>query len=134
MAARPPCPRRRTPSRRRTWSTAQTFTVTGVADADTNDESVGISHSVTSDDATYSAALVSTVRVSVSDTTTPPPQQQNRAPTVANAISDISGLTAGDTQDVSLSGVFNDGDGDSLTYAAESSDQDVAWAYELQGS
>ena len=120
------------------WNTAQAFTVSGVADTDTNDETVGISHSVTSDDAKYANALASTVPVSVSDTTTPPPQQQdpptNRAPTVSNAISDISGLTAGDTREVSLSGVFNDADGDSLTYAVESSDQDVAWAYELQGT
>ena len=117
-----------------TWSTAQTFTVTGVTDADTNDESTGVSHSVTSADAKYAAALVGTVRVSVSDTTTPPPQQQNRAPTVASAIGDITGMSVGDNRDIALSGVFSDPDGDSLTYAVESSDQDVAWAYELQGT
>ena len=117
-----------------TWSMAQTFTVTGVTDSDTSDESVSVSHSVTSTDGKYAAALVSTVRVSVSDTTTPPPQQQNRAPTVASAIGDITGMSVGDSRDIALSGVFSDADGDSLTYAVESSDQDVAWAYELQGT
>ena len=56
------------------------------------------------------------------------------APVVASAINDVSGLEAGATRGISLSGVFNDADGDSLTYAVESSAQDVAWAYELQGT
>ena len=34
------------------------------------------------------------------------------APTVASAINDVSSLEAGATQDVSLSGVFNDADND----------------------
>ena len=41
----------------------------GVADSDTNDESVGISHQVTSADGKYAILLVSSVRVAVSDTT-----------------------------------------------------------------
>ena len=44
------------------------------------------------------------------------------APVVASAISNVSGLEAGATQDVSLSGVFSDADGDTLTITASSSD------------
>ena len=104
-----------------TWNTAQSFTITGVADSDTNDESVGISHSVTSTDTKYANALVGTVSVSVTDTTTPPPQQQNRAPTVANAISDTTIVNQSGTRQVSLSGVFADADSDTLTVTAASS-------------
>ena len=87
---------------------------------------MGVSHSVTSADATYANALVGTVPVSVSDTTTPPPQQQNRAPTVASAIADATIVNQGGTQSVSLSGVFSDADNDSLTITAASSDTAVA--------
>ena len=45
------------------------------------------------------------------------------APVVASAIADVSGLVARDTQDVSLSGVFSDADGDALTITAVSSDE-----------
>ncbi len=45
------------------------------------------------------------------------------APVVASAINDVSGLEAGATQDVSLSGVFSDADGDALTITAVSSDE-----------
>ena len=62
------------------WNTAQTFTVSGVADTDTNDETVGISHSVTSTDTQYANTLVSTVSVSVSDTTTPPRSSRTGRP------------------------------------------------------
>ncbi len=48
------------------------------------------------------------------------------APVVASAISDMSGLEAGSTRDVSLAGVFSDADGDSLTVTAASSDDAVA--------
>ena len=109
-----------------TWSTPVTFTVSGVADSDTNDETVGVSHSVTSDDANYAAALVSAVTVSVSDTTQEQLQQTNRPPTVASAIGDLSDLAAGDTRDVSVSGVFSDLDGDALTITAGSSSDGVA--------
>ena len=47
------------------------------------------------------------------------------APVVASAIADVS-LEADDTQDVSLSGVFSDGDGDTLTITAASSDETKA--------
>ena len=53
------------------WNQAKTFTVRGVADEDTNDESVGIGHRVTSADAKYAATPASSVRVAVSDTTSP---------------------------------------------------------------
>ena len=48
------------------------------------------------------------------------------APVVASALSDISGLESGATQDVSLDGVFSDADGDSLTITAASSDETKA--------
>ena len=48
------------------------------------------------------------------------------APVVASAIADVSSLAAGATQDVSLSGVFSDGDGDALTITASSSDETKA--------
>ena len=83
---------------------------------------MGISHSVTSTDTKYANTLVSTVSVSVTDTTTPPPQQQNRAPTVANAITDVTIVHESGTHSVSLSGVFTDADSDSLTITAASSD------------
>ena len=51
------------------WNQAKTFTVRGVSDDDTNDERVGIGHRATSADAKYAGALVSSVRVAVSDTT-----------------------------------------------------------------
>ncbi|MCY4557737.1 MAG: fibronectin type III domain-containing protein, partial [Chloroflexi bacterium] len=50
----------------------------------------------------------------------------NAAPTVASPISDVSGLAAGSTRDVSLSGVFSDADGDSLTVTSTSSDDAIA--------
>ena len=56
------------------WNQAKTFTVRGIADDDTNDERVVISHRVTSADGRYSVLAVSSVRVVVSDTT--PPSQQ----------------------------------------------------------
>ena len=48
------------------------------------------------------------------------------APVVASALADVSGLEAGDTRDVSLSGAFTDADGDSLTITAASSDGRIA--------
>ena len=48
------------------------------------------------------------------------------APVVAKSIDDVSGLAVDATQDVSLSGVFTDADGDDLTVTAESSDTDKA--------
>ncbi|WP_419847545.1 cadherin-like beta sandwich domain-containing protein [Candidatus Poriferisocius sp.] len=50
----------------------------------------------------------------------------NRAPTIASAIADISGLKPGNTRRVTLAGVFNDADGDTPTIEAESSDDAVA--------
>ena len=48
------------------------------------------------------------------------------APTVASAIADVSGLDEGSTREISLSGVFSDADGDSLTITAASSNDTVA--------
>ena len=62
------------------WNLPQTFTVRGVADGDTNDESVGISHRVTSVDGRYAVALASSVRVAVADTTSVPPSTYSISP------------------------------------------------------
>ena len=48
------------------------------------------------------------------------------SPTVATRLADVSGLAAGSTQEVSLSGVFGDPDGDSLTIIVSSSDEAIA--------
>ena len=50
----------------------------------------------------------------------------NAVPTIASAIADVGGLRVDDTRKVSLTGVFTDADGDSLTLEASSSDTDVA--------
>ena len=57
------------------WNMAATFTVTGESDDDTQDESVAVSHSITRAGAEYENVPVSTVRVEVTDTTTPPMQR-----------------------------------------------------------
>ncbi len=56
------------------------------------------------------------------------------APVVAAAIGDVSSLEVGDAEDVSLSGVFRDADGDSLTYSATSSDDAVVDAFLFHGT
>ncbi len=56
------------------------------------------------------------------------------APTVASPLADISELEAGASQQVSLSGVFADADGDALTLSAASSDTAVATATVGNGS
>ena len=48
------------------WYDAQTFTVSGVSDADANDENVSISHRVASSDARYAATTVPLLTVAVS--------------------------------------------------------------------
>ena len=57
------------------WNMAATFTVTGESDDDTQDENVAVSHSITRAGAEYENVPVSTVRVEVTDTTTPPMQR-----------------------------------------------------------
>ena len=52
--------------------------------------------------------------------------QIKAAPTVSSAISDVSGLDVGDSRDISLDGVFDDADGDSLVITVESSNGSVA--------
>ena len=106
------------------WNTPATFTVSGQVDEDTDDESVGISHWITSDDWRYVIVPVATVPVSVSDTT-PEQQQQgppNQAPTLAAEIADATIVNESGSHQVSLNGVFDDGDGDAATITASSSD------------
>ena len=110
-----------------TWITPVTFTVSGVTDSDTNDETVAVSHSATSEDPKYSSVVVSAVTVSVSDTTQEQQKEQaNRPPTVASAIADATIVQESGTQTVSLSGVFADADNDALTVMAASLNVSVA--------
>ena len=104
------------------WHTPLTFTVSGLADDDRDDESVEIIHWLTGDDWKYAVVPVAKVSVSVSDTT---PEQQgppNQPPTVSSAIGDATIVSESGTHSVSLSGVFSDPDNDSLTITAASSD------------
>ncbi len=189
------------------WNTPLTFTVSGVADGDTNGESVAVSHGLSSEDARYSALLLSGVLVAVSDTTSgqqgaePTPQGkyadlivkmkewrndpryvddkahtdrwdrallafgktvadttltpmtaaeaqgyadrgwnrwvevaaalrelENRAPTVSSAIADATIVNESGTYTVFLGGVFSDADNDSLTISATSSGEAIATA------
>ena len=113
------------------WNRPVTFTVRGVADTDSDDETVSISHRVTSDDPKYAAATASAVSVSVSDTT---PEQQdpgNDEPeqepsdgelTVSAPLADLS-LRGPMPREVSLSGVFSS---DGLIISAISSNHAIA--------
>ena len=58
--------------------------------------------------------------------TAQPQQPPNRAPELASAIGDVSGLEAGATREVALAGAFSDPDGDALTITAASGDESVA--------
>ncbi len=49
------------------WNTAKTITVTGVEDADTDDETVRLTHTVTSTDTTYRTVTAATVTVTVTE-------------------------------------------------------------------
>ena len=121
-----PASRAFTPS---AWDAPLTFTVSGIVDTDTDDESVGISHGLTSDDPQYAVLQVSTVSVSVTDTTAEREQPQappNQAPTVSSAISDATIVNESGTREFSLSGVFSDADSDALTITAGSSNDAVA--------
>ena len=187
-----------------TWNAAATFTVSGIADDDSDDESVSVSHRAASPDGKYANLPVAAVTVSVSDTTPEekyagliarmkewrndpccvdnqehtgrwdrallafgetvadqtltkmtaaeaqgyadngwtrwvevakalkeiegggPEETPNRAPTVSGAIADAVIVNESGTETVSLSGVFSDADNDALTVAAASSDEAVA--------
>ena len=68
------------------WNTPVTFTVSG-DDDDSNDETVAITHRVTSQDPNYHNIAVSTVRMEVSDTTAP--EQQGGGETEDNKYADL---------------------------------------------
>ena len=53
-------------------------------------------------------------------------KQPNQAPTVSNAIAEVTIVNRHGTHAASLSGVFDDADGDSLSITASSSDGAVA--------
>ncbi len=103
------------------WSAAATFTVTALGDDDTDDHTVTVSHQITTTDPGYASVSAASVTVKVTDTT-----PSNQAPTVASPIADMGDLAVGDTREVSLAGVFDDADGDSLAVTAESSNNAVA--------
>ena len=114
------------------WDVPQTFTVSGVSDDDNDDETLTVWHNVTSDDEKYASISVDEVSVSVSDTTeadgkeeTPKEAGSPGSPTVVSPLADIS-LGVPGHRDVSLSGVFQDPDGDDLTFTATSSNTAVA--------
>ena len=54
------------------------------------------------------------------------PQTPNNCPTVASAISDVSVTVGAANQSINLDNVFNDVDGDTLTYTATSSNTNIA--------
>ncbi len=104
------------------WSTAKTFTVSGVADDDRDDESVTVSHQVASSDGKYNGIAADRFSVAVSDTTPEP----NQEPTVSSPIADAIIVSESGSHQASLAGVFSDGDADPLTITATSSDEAVA--------
>ena len=61
------------------WSAPKSFTVSGVADDDSADETVGISHQVTSHDGKYAVIPVSTVAVAVTEPAQPQKQVSSDA-------------------------------------------------------
>ena len=62
------------------WNISQIFIVSGIADADTDDESVTISHGAASSDGKYNGIAVASVAVSVTDDTPEQQQQQTAEP------------------------------------------------------
>ncbi len=111
------------------WNTPLTFMVSRLADEDTDDESLDISHWITSADWKYAVVPVATVSVSVSDTTQEQqPDPANQPPSVTSAIADATIVHESRTHRVSLSGVFSDADNDALIIAASSSNEAVATA------
>jgi len=58
------------------WNAPATFTITAVADDDTDDESVAVSHRITRAGPEYAAVPLGTVAVTVTDTTPPPEQKE----------------------------------------------------------
>jgi len=66
------------------WNVPALFTVTAVADDDTEDESVAVSHRITSAGADYQAVPLGTVSVAVTDTTPPPLQEEASDPAEAS--------------------------------------------------
>ena len=112
------------------WNLPETIFVYGVSDDDQRNETLRVSHRVTSPDPGYDNLAAPMAIVVVSDTTgqqrqDPPP---NRAPTVVSAIADATITSESGTHEASLSGIFRDADGDSLTVTATSSNQAVATA------
>ena len=116
------------------------------ADADAGDsltitaESSSVSVATVSVAADYSTLTVTakargttTITVTASDGTAEVSDtftvKVKAAPTVASAMADISSLTAEDSHQISPSNVFSDADGDTLTYTASSTDEDIAAAY-----
>ena len=67
--------------------------------------------------APFTAQALSLPRIGVA-APPPPDVAPNQAPTVSGSLGDVTLTSGGATRQVSLSGLFNDGDGDSLTVTA----------------
>ncbi len=76
------------------WNVPQTFTVSGVGDADSNDESVAIIHEASSDDTKYQLIPVASVSVTVADDDVQ--QQQQVTPKTFSLSSAASAAEGGD--------------------------------------
>ena len=128
------------------WSDPQTITITSNPDADLTPEQVLIVFQ------TYALGQYTGIHITVDDRTqsgvggqgspgtdgelgglkrpgdTGPETAPNSPPTVANPIADIGPLVVGGDETVDLSGVFADTDGDTLTFAVDSTDDFVSTA------
>ena len=115
------------------FSTARTFTVTGVQDTDALDEDVTITFSSTYEwlykdptDNTKTARVTSTVSQTVTVTVDDDETLTNSAPTISSAIADQA-VSSGGSGTVTLSSHFSDSDsGDTLTYEAQSAFPSIA--------
>ena len=75
------------------WNTPQTFTVSGVADEDRDNESVTVSHDVTGSDGKYNGIAADSVAVAVADTTPPPAQEAEPASCLEETEPPVPGQT-----------------------------------------
>ena len=107
------------------WNTPGTFTVSGLADDDSTDETVNISHRVNSQDGSYYNIPVSSVVVSVSDTTPPPAQPviQTQEPPAEEESQAQQG--AGDAPVDQGEGPSDDGGGDNANGEPQPEEQET---------
>ena len=104
---------------------ADPLTITA-SSSDNNVAAVSVSTDYSSLTVTAQSSGTTTITVTATDTNSDTVEtaftvKVNTPPTVARAIADINRLEAGTSRDVSLSGVFNDTDADTLTIRASTS-------------